>query len=200
MAGYTTGEALLQLWQHDPVAFLEQHVFTHHRAKPSAVGFKLFYYHAHDELWQPVWTYLVERRDIRILHMKRANILHTVLSRKRAEVTDTWVNLDGKPGRAPRVVLDYEECLQAFTQTRQWEQEYARMFSAHPLLDVIYEELVENRQQVMNQVQSFLGLKLRNLSPNTHKQAQDLLAEAITNYAELKTRFADSPWAEFFVE
>lgn len=188
------------LMQRDPVRFLESRIFMGQSERIAAVGFKIFYYHARSSAWQPVWNYLVGRRDLHVIHVKRANILRTHLSRKRAVLTQNWVDMEGQPAAAPRLTLDYEECLHDFEQTRQWEQEHDQLFANHPLHEVIYEDLAADLQQMTNRVQAFLGLPHLALTPKTHRQSRECLANAIANYAELRARFAGSPWSHFFDE
>ncbi|MCB8923778.1 MAG: hypothetical protein H6662_19535 [Ardenticatenaceae bacterium] len=74
----------------------QRQVFRRYPKETAAVGFKIFYYHAQDPGWQAIWPYLLAQTDIHVIHMKRANILQTHLSRKRAELTDSWVNTGGE--------------------------------------------------------------------------------------------------------
>lgn len=200
MDGYPQDLRILQEFRDHAVDFLEQRVFHKFPRRIQAVGFKLFYYHARDESWSPVWDYLKAQERLKIIHIKRRNILKTHLSRQRAVLTDQWFNLTGVKEKPRPVTLKYEECLQDFVQTRQWEIETARHFDGHPVLDVYYEELAADSDRVMGEVQSFLGVRPEALNPETYKQSDQPLTEAIENYAELKERFQGSPWAEFFSE
>ncbi|HLP47085.1 MAG TPA: hypothetical protein VK469_14125, partial [Candidatus Kapabacteria bacterium] len=74
----------LQLINDDPIEFLQKKVFINFPHPVKAVGFKIFYFHAHSENWKPVWTYLHEQKNIKIIHIKRENVLKTHLSHTRA--------------------------------------------------------------------------------------------------------------------
>ena len=189
---------LNSLYQSDLIHFLEQGVFRPMPADTSALGFKLFYYHAREEMRKGIWEYLHSRQDIRILHIKRKNILKTHLSRALAERSDRWVATTAAVSASDPILLDYEACLADFTQTRRWELEHDEFFSDHPLLDVWYEDLNENYIQEMRKVHEFLGLEPLSVRPQTYKQRQKELHELIENYAELKERFSGSPWHDFF--
>jgi len=52
----------------------------------------------------------------------------------------------------------------------------------------------------MKRVQAFLGLDYHPTRPRLHKQNRQTLAEFIANYDELKERFSDTPWRQFFVD
>jgi len=189
---------MLWLFQTDPVRFLETKVFKRFPAHISAVGFKIFYYHAHNDGLEPVWTYLRNQKHLRIIHIKRENILKTHLSRKRAVITDVWFNVSGEPEDNAPISLDYEECLEDFVKTREWENKYDTFFQSHDKLDVLYEHLSRDYQSEMKRVQDFLGVDYEFVKPSTYKQSRQPLSRAISNYFELKERFTGTPWEEFF--
>jgi len=200
LPGYDQRKEILAKFQNDPCCFLETVIFGDQPVRISAVGFKLFYYHAQSGKLQPIWPYLREHTEIKVLHIKRQNILRTHLSRKKAELTDRWINLSGEPQETGPVELSYEECLADFEQTRAWENEYTDFFSRHPQLEVIYERLAADHQGVMSEVFDFLGLPPEPVAPQTYRQAIQPLSMAISNYTELKERFTGTPWEAFFEE
>lgn len=191
-------EQMHQMLLEDPVTFLESRVFRPYPGPTAAVGFKIFYYHARDGRWASIWPFLQAQTDWHVIHIKRRNILKTHLSRKRAEVTDSWVNTTGSREKPVSVLLDYDECLADFQKTRAWEEEADAFFANHPLLQVAYEDLAADYETEMRRVQAFLGVPQEPVRPSIHKQSHQSLAEAITNYAELKQKFKGSPWSDFF--
>jgi LPS sulfotransferase NodH len=198
--GYPKTSQLLEQFRNDPVSFLESQVFREVPKQIQAVGFKLFYYHAHQEKWQPVWEYLAAQRELKVIHIRRDNLLKLHLSRKRARLTDRWVNLSGAPEQYAPILLDYQECLNEFVQTRKWESEYVQFFANHALLDVHYEALAQNYQGEIGRVQRFLGLSLDAVTPKTHQQSDQPLSASVSNYYELKERFQGTEWQDFFEE
>jgi LPS sulfotransferase NodH len=198
--GYNDTKATLALFQKDPVEFLEKKVFTKYPRKTAAVGFKLFYYHAKDSQWSGLWTFLKEDTGIKIIHLKRRNILETHLSRQRAMLTDNWANISGERQEQPAIALDYAECLKDFKQTRDWELEYDLYFSKHSMLELFYEDLSQRYQTEIHRVQEFLGVCFEPVAPITFKQGILPLSKSITNYTELKDKFSGSAWEEFFTD
>jgi LPS sulfotransferase NodH len=188
-----------QLWQ-DPVKFINERVFRPYPKATAAVGFKIFYYHAQDGSWQTVWPYLEQMTSLRVIHIKRRNILETHLSRKRAEVTDSWVNTGGKTEKPIAVTLDYADCLADFERTRGYEEEFDGRFAHHPKIEVIYENLAQDYNAEMTRVQEFLGVPYAPVQPAIFKQSRQTLREAITNYDDLKRQFQLTPWADFFTD
>jgi LPS sulfotransferase NodH len=198
--GYPQDGRTLQRFQDNTLSFIEKDLFRKMPSTIQAVGFKIFYYHAYGTPLEVVWDYLKTHTEIRVLHIKRKNILETHFSKKKAELTNSWINLTGEKEKAPAIPLDFEECRQDFEQTRQWENTFDQFFQHHACMEIIYEELAADYAPIMQHVQKFLGVNPEPVQPQTHKQASYRLAETITNYAELKQQFLGTPWEQFFTE
>ena len=188
------------LLKNDPVRFLEEKIFIKAPGNVRAVGFKIFYYHAKNPEWQSVWSYLLAQKNIKVIHLKRRNILKTHLSLQRAERSRQWVDKRETNDKHEPITLHYDDCAKAFAETRDMEQEYGAMFSDHDCMDVYYEDLAKNTSVEMARVQAFLGVDQEKLEPLTYKQTKAPIAQLIANYSELKQQFSDSPWQEFFQE
>lgn len=194
------GAGILRHFQEQPVRFLEQEIFKRYSIETCAVGFKLFYYHAQNDAWKSIWAHLRGQSDLRVLHTKRANILKTHLSWKLANETGRWVKLDAEIRQEPSISLSYQECVEAFTKTREWENQFDAYFAGQPLLEVVYEDLARDFAGEMKRVWSFLDVPFEAVRPSTHKQAHRPLATTIANYLELKEQFSGTEWEPFFEE
>lgn len=195
---YRQTRRLVSLMQRDPVRFLESRVFEKFPPSIDAVGFKMFYYHAQEDSRNVIWNHLKESKDIHIIHLKRKNSLKVLLSRKKAHMTDKWTNVTGPEKDVLTIELSQPECLEQFTWTRDMWIAYDHDFRTHPKMDLIYENLTADCKGETRRVQEFLGLSPMCLSPNTYKQANQPLAEAILNYAQLKKEFEGTEWEIFF--
>jgi LPS sulfotransferase NodH len=198
--GYFQTPATRSHVERDPVRFLDRRLFGRYPQTMRAVGFKLFYYHARDGVQADIWPWLVERRDIRVIHLKRENLLQTHVSRKRAALTGRWVNTSRQPEHAVSVRLEYEELLADFEQTRAWETEGDRAFAGHPMLQVQYEQLASDYQTEARRLEAFLGVAPHVVQPATFQQSTQSLSATVSNYRELKARFEGSPWTAFFTD
>lgn len=187
------------LFQRDPAHFLQTKVFRKYPPSVGAVGFKIFYHHApRDTEWgRAVWACLLDLPDLRVLHLKRRNLLKTFLSRKQAGMTGEYIKYSDA-GRA--VTLDPDEALAFFEETRAAEQAYDAMFGGHPRFEIIYEDLTGAYGTTMRGIQSFLGVDYEDVDPGTEKRPGRTLSSQIENYAELKEGFRGSPWEPFFTE
>jgi LPS sulfotransferase NodH len=198
--GYLNTRRLYSQFLNDPVRFIETKVFKIFPRQIKAVGFKIFYYHAQNENWRAIWDYLRDESSIKVIHIKRQNILRTHLSRKMAAMTDTWVDTGGEQPDHRSVQLDYEECLKDFRQTREWERMHDDLFGNHPILEIFYEDLALDYAGVMQRVQSFLGVAPEPVKPQTFKQSNQPLSQSISNYGDLKLLFSGTEWAPYFEE
>ena len=195
---YPQTVSMLKFMQNEPIKFLETKVFGKFPSRISAVGFKALYPHL-GERWKPVETYLGNQRAFKIIHIKRKNILKSHLSLVRVEQRKgRWKNISGPEEDPPPICLDYDDCLEAFTDTRTWEKEYDNLFKSHTKIDILYEDLTYNYKGEMKRIQDFLGVDYEVVKPLTHKQSGQPLSRAILNYFELKERFKGTGWEEFF--
>lgn len=148
---------------------------------------------------QGIWDYFENQKDLKIIHLKRENLLRRFLSLKKAYLTNEWRRTT--PNREMKkmaITLSYEECLQDFVKTRENQDKYDACFKEHSKIDLIYENLLQDRKSEMKRVQEFLNIGVESLQPSTYKQSHQPLSEEISNYFELKERFHSTPWESFF--
>lgn len=191
---------VLSLIQNDPIKLVDTQIFGETASHVKALGFKLFYYHAQGENLKPIWPYLKDRKDVKILHLKRKNVLKRYVSLVKAKDTNVWRDATGKKTKNVTVSIDYEDCLKTFEQVKSWENEYALYFKDHECIDVIYENLAGDAGPEMARIQEFLNLAHEDVRPSIFRQSKRSLSETIVNYSELKEKFKGTPWSEFFDE
>lgn len=197
---YETNSSVLEMYQKDPVNFLEKNLFRKYPMDIKAVGFKIFYYHAEKSPFHKIWDYLENQKEIHILHIKRKNLLQTHISRIKANANNSWVNTNGEKEKQVAINVDPVACLKDFEQTRRWEHHAEELFQNHPKLDIFYEDLSNDYQPVLKTVQEFLNLDYFPVQPQTFKQSVLSLSQSISNYEEIKNYFKNSPYQEFFNE
>jgi LPS sulfotransferase NodH len=198
---YPRSAQILNIREEEPLRFLEDIVFREFPKAVSAVGFKLFYYQAQGSNKQQVWDYLRQNRDIKIIHLKRKNLLQVCLSYYLAKTTNQWILKQGSQlSDSGSINLNYNDCLQLFEETRRWEHDSDLMFAEHPKIEVTYEDLVADTAGQSKSIQAFLGVKPQSLSALTLRQNTRALSERIANYPELKQQFEGTPWYIFFTD
>ncbi len=179
---------------------MDTHIFRTLSQNTEACGFKIFYYHAQEEPQKRIWKRLRELDDLRVIHVKRRNILRTYLSREKAVRNNQWFIQTKERREDPPIHLNHEGCLHEFIQTRKSEQDYDAFFHEHAVHEIFYEDLSADTTQKMVEVQEFLGLPVKTVAPQTFKQSYTPISCAIENYSELKALFQDTEWACFFDE
>lgn len=194
------GGRVLGLYQSDPCRFLETRVWGRWPRGQGAVGFKIFYYHAREAPFAAVWDHLARQKDLRVIHIKRRNILAQYLSLQVAHRTNVWSTTQ-RSAQAPEPIrLDPEECRKHFAWVRKLEDEADAHFANHPVLQVSYEALLADRQGEMGRVQRFLGVPEEEVRSRTVRQRTVPLRAAIANHDELAAAFAGTGWADFLAE
>jgi LPS sulfotransferase NodH len=197
---YGQSENSLNLIRSEPIEFLKTQVFKAHPKCTASVGFKLFYFHAREGNWKRVWNYLANEKNLRIIHLKRKNLLGAYLSHQRALLTNKWVYKSKETPINPPMKLDPRQCSTFFKETREWERQCDIVFRDHPKIEIFYEQLSNNFRQTIFRIQKFLGVNYEKLVPATYKQARLPLSIDIENYLELKEDFQGTRWAVFFEE
>ena len=83
-----TSKADIELRSKSPTSFLTKQIYREHADSVRAVGFKFHYSH----FWgyEGLWEALVADRQIRVVHLKRRNLLRMMLSYRIAEHTGVW--------------------------------------------------------------------------------------------------------------
>lgn len=168
-----------------------------------AIGCKIFYYHPHHYESNDIWDELISMSNLSVIHLKRRNILRTLVSRKIAGIQNVWVagsSNGGEPDSSKAVSFTMEELEKDFKQTRDWEKSGDEMFCKHPLLSVYYEDLVIDPQGVLGNIMDFLDVKDMQLTTKQRRQNPERLRDLVINYDELKSAFSGSKWELFFDE
>jgi len=163
---------------------------------------KIFYYHPLDDESNSIWNDLSNMNNLYVIHLKRRNILRSLVSRKIAGMKDQWKttsndvdNIDDKA-----VTFSVEELEEAFSETREWERNGDERFKNHPMHSVYYEDLVNNPEATFGTITDFLDL--HSVVPETKlkKQNTEKLRDLVKNYDELKLAFSKTEWESFFEE
>lgn len=178
-------------------------IFCSYPESIRAVGFKIFYYHPLDDERKEVWNILRNMRGLNIIHLKRQNVLRTLVSCKIAGEHNVWTShAETKKLGIPDKQVEFtpNELSKGFRQTLDWEEEYASMFKGMPTLEVMYENLVYGLEAEYRKIMSFLGVPFHFPHSSFERQNPERLQDLIVNYGEMKEKFRDSKWAGFFDE
>lgn len=196
-------EIFARLDGRDPREILKQ-TFARMPFYVLAKGFKLFYYHPLDTQSEELWRQLYAMPDLKIIHLKRRNMLDTLVSRELAEISQKWWQKDQDETRSrgpePQLELPVDKVKTSFETTAAWQTEAEKNFANHDCLTVYYEDLVKHRDAVFKEITDFLGVKFVPPETNLVKQNRRKKNQVIKNFDELKNAFQGSRWASFFAE
>ena len=96
------------------------------------------------------------------------------------------------------IAFDYDHLLQDFERQKKVIAQFNHRFRNHPILQVTYEDLCADYEQVTTKIQEFLGVPIVAVQPGTGRRNTPALGEFVTNYDELKDKFASTEWSSFF--
>jgi LPS sulfotransferase NodH len=149
--------------------------------------------------FRAAWEHLIADRSLAVIHLKRQNMLNSLVSLKTAFITRQWWTLKSDGGTGPTVHLDPEECRKYFQKLDGFVDEADKAFQDHPTLDVSYESLVENRQDALGEIFRFLNVPYQDVATRMKKQRLIPASESIDNYSQLKDAFRETKWCTFFI-
>lgn len=191
-------KGLIRFRKRRPVEFLEWLLLRGYGQNIQAVGFKVFYSHLEEPHFERARPYLASLSGLRILHLKRRNLLRAYLSKVVMSRTKVSGIKSEAERRSPRVALVPADCLRYFEHTRRQQVLYDRVFAETDVMQVLYEDLAADYDQETARIQEFLTVVPTSLRARNLRQEIRPLSVAITNYPELRTAFESTPWAEFF--
>ncbi|HEY5311033.1 MAG TPA: hypothetical protein VIK18_00895 [Pirellulales bacterium] len=186
---FLAGEAFDRSEYATPAAFLRGLVFN---VNAQAVGFKLLW-DAMVRLSDP-WQ-LFRDLDVALVHVWRRNRLDALISLDLAKLNGAFTSHYGSYDTAV-VELDYSHCQRWFTWSEQRDNLIRAGAREHSIrrLEIEYKELCRGQTAVLD----FLGVPRCPLASRLRKQRSGGQSQSVSNYLDLKRRFAGSRWAEFF--
>lgn len=170
-----------------------------------AVGFKLFYYHPLDGDAAAARRWFRALPGMKVIHLRRRNLLRTIVSREIARQTSQWADVGRSESRESRdkrqVSFTASDLEERFRRIRRWERECPAEFGACPVLDVCFEELAADQDGQMRRVFDFLGLEGGwAVKTSFRRQNPEPVRALVANFDELAAAFAGTEWAAYFAE
>lgn len=209
---------------------LDQWVYHEYPPETRCVGFVLQSYHPwglslvpeirQNPNWADVWTLIAEMQDLKVLHLKRTNLLRRHVSHVLARTTSVWHAWDHdrvsrvshlgetpaadkrtrqQAGR-PQVTLDAARLEADFLDVERARRFAEEQLAGREIMEVNYEEFCSSYEVVCAAVLRFLEVSTLPLRPAVAKLEHRPLAETVSNYRELKDHFAGTRWETFFEE
>jgi LPS sulfotransferase NodH len=150
------------------------------------------------ERFRAMWEFLRADQSLAVIHLKRRNLLDTLISLKRAYMTRQWWCLTTNSAPAPLIRLDTDECVNYFDTVERCAAEADMAFETHPKVDLLYEDLSADQLGTLQRVFTLLDVPSHPVCTRMRKQSLAPAAESVENYSELKRHFQDTRWAHLF--
>lgn len=170
--------------------------------RKAAVGFKTKLV---DVLDREGFTRLLLEKRPHLLYMQRRNRVKAVVSRINArrlhDASGNW-NLYKEADRMPPMAIDRLE-FDAYLKEREAAEQELETYVQHlqlPTLKTVYEDLMLNREAVLENVFKFLRVAPRPLVSKTLKHTSDNLREVVLNFDELRASYAGTEYVAMFDE
>lgn len=186
----------------DQLAWLRGYFTPSWLGRAGALGFKTKLV---DVLDPPGFVHLLQKKRCRIIQLRRLNRVKAVISRINArklyQASGKW-NLYEESDRIQPEVIDPEE-FDRFLHEREQADNELQSFTQDlglPTLEVVYEQLLLEKEAVLRQVLDFLRVPALPLAARTLKHTRDNLREVVLNFDELRARYAGTEVAAMFDE
>jgi LPS sulfotransferase NodH len=173
-------------------------VYQYESRSTQAVGFKVFYNHLTDEEWKK----LVESKDLKVIHLTRRNRLRTVISLEIAFKTGRWTKAgNSSDPREKRIFLEPSKLFKRLEQIEAGETTTRARFCDRPVLEIVYEDMVQSPKDVFASVGQYLGVD--GIDPakiRLKRQNPEPLAQLIVNYDEIEAVLKDTRFADYLAD
>ena len=194
------GEIFKDRRERDLGALMER-AFPRYPRRIEAGGVKVFYYHPRDDASGELWRRLSAVEGLSVIHLKRHNLLRSIVSQRIAQSTGEWRSVDGgTPSYSKSVTLPADELHTLFERVRHWERDAEKRFQHHPMLELSYEALAEDMTGTFREVTDFLQVEA--IRPATHlsRQNPEPLPQLVENFEMLRAEFSHTEWGWMFDE
>lgn len=183
------------LREFQPIRFLKMILQNGVRDDIHALGFKLFPEQLRNPRYKKVPTYLSKSGDVKIIFLKRKNLLAQYTSFKIAQLSSSWNIKDEASRPSLKIGIDRTEFFKFLEDIDREDRETELRFSEHDVLNVFYEEILRDKQHHLTEIQTFLNLTVKPLSTPLIQKEVRPLNQVISNYNEVIAWLQDSKWS-----
>jgi LPS sulfotransferase NodH len=148
---------------------------------------------------------VLKQKGCRIIQMRRRNFIKAVISRINArrlyEASGKW-NLYNESDRMPPMEIDLAE-FDTFIKEREQADQELDQFSTSlglPHILIEYEDLLLDRQSVLDSLFAFLKVRNLPVQSKTLKHTSDDLRDVVLNFDELRNHYNGTVYENMFDE
>ena len=152
------------------------------------------------------FTERLRARKVHVLHMTRRNLVKLAVSELNAarlhRERGVW-NLEPGQEALPPFRVDPEAFDEMLRRKERFEgllADYVRNELALPTLSLAYEDLLRDREAVLDRIWGFLGVPGARTEGSLRKNTSDDLRRVLLNFDDLRARYAGTPYEPMFDE
>lgn len=178
-----------------PARFLDR---FYAREEAPVMAFKVMYNHLADPR---IRRYLGAHAEIRIIHLRRDNLLKQYTSKVLAPLkfgNRRWGATNPQPVLATRI--EPNQAIEAMRHMQARFEEHERLFAAHRRIELVYEEMVDGAglsAGAARAVTQLLEVEPAPMASRTVKVNPDRLEAIIENYDELSRALRGTEFERF---
>lgn len=177
------------------VPFLERYLWRPRPDDTNAVGMKLLYPHVLERLNDE--ALLTRLKSAKILHLRRRNYLKSYISSIRVQETGVYAHHGEGDLEMFRCYVDPVLCEKFFGLLARTEKHTAAFFAQSDVMELVYEDMVQDLPSFDAPLCDFLGVSNQRLSHGAKKMSSGVLANQIENWDEVCEYFKNGKWASF---
>ena len=193
-----TSDELAEILSRESVNFLYEYIFNQEDCE--AVGVKIKYRQL-EEQFQEIFDKIANDKTISIVHLTRKNLLKRYVSHKLSGSQKTpHVILNSQKQQEQeqvKVKVNVQNCLEDISSVKKAEIRFREYFKNHKFIEIVYEDILADRNSQMEKIQNFLGVNSIELSPKTVKVNSDNLEDIVENYQELAEAIKETSNAQY---
>jgi hypothetical protein len=167
-----------------PVAYIQQLLEEYD-------GFKMLYY----ELNQGIISYVLNRSDVKLIHLKRWNALEHCVSQLAASRSRVYHIGPHKKTHTENLHIPIKSIGKYFKRYVNEQKRYDEMFQC---MEIFYEDMIKDWDGTTAKIQRYIGVDIELLPITQGKVVQKPMQDVITNYAELHDHFKDTEYSCYF--
>lgn len=158
-----------------------------------AVGFKYMYTDAKLFPYKfPMVLDYVKSRTVKVIHLKRTNVLKTLVSRISAAKTGIYHSVEAKRART-KIYVPVNTLLPKLQTMKNEQKRWDRRLIDINHISILYEDFVQEPEAIGNQISEFLGVeKGYQLKSRLKKLNPDDLSNIIENYVDIEANLRGS--------
>jgi LPS sulfotransferase NodH len=162
------------------------------RADDVVIGAKVFYYHREGN---EIWRHLASSRTP-VIHLVREELIDSYLSLKLAVASGVWTqpkNNMMEAGYERNISIDLADFEKYCARIQRYVEQARILFQNNPCLNISYSSLINDHNNVMAEIYSFLDVPNQPTSPRLIKQRSHEREELIINWNETADFVSKNP-------